>query len=88
MSTPRDLLDQLLPADRRQLYVAGDWVASSTGTRLDVIDPADGTVLTDVADGSLDDARAALDAAVAAQPEWAATAPVSGARSCAAPSSW
>ena len=75
MSTLRDRLLQLLPADRRQLYVGGDWVASSTGARLDVIDPADGSVLTDVADGSLDDARAALDAAVAAQPDWAATAP-------------
>ena len=40
-----------------------------------MIDPADGSVLTDVADGTVDDAKAALDAAVAAQPAWAETAP-------------
>lgn len=40
-----------------------------------MIDPADGSVLTDVADGTVDDAQAALDAAVEAQPEWAATPP-------------
>lgn len=74
MSTATDLLAQL-PADRRQLLVGGQWRPGSGGGRFDVIDPADGTVLTDVADGTLDDARAALDAAVAAQEGWAATAP-------------
>ena len=40
-----------------------------------MFDPADGSVLTDVADASTDDAMAALDAAAGAQAEWAATAP-------------
>ena len=40
-----------------------------------MIDPADGSVLTDVADGSVDDAVDALDAAVAAQADWATTPP-------------
>ncbi|MFC5730361.1 MULTISPECIES: NAD-dependent succinate-semialdehyde dehydrogenase [Nocardioides] len=71
----RDRLSESLPEDRRQLFVGGKWVPAASGGRLDVIDPADGSVLTDVADGTLDDARAALDAAVAAQPDWAATAP-------------
>ncbi|MBM7517816.1 NAD-dependent succinate-semialdehyde dehydrogenase [Nocardioides nitrophenolicus] len=73
--TFRDRLAHLLPESRRQLYVGGDWVPSGSGARIDVLDPADGSVLTDVADGTLDDARAALDAAAGAQESWAATAP-------------
>ncbi|MEZ0577402.1 NAD-dependent succinate-semialdehyde dehydrogenase [Nocardioides sp. MH1] len=64
-----------LPADRRQLFIGGEWRGASGGGRFDVIDPADGSVLTDVADGTVDDAMAALDAAAAAQADWAATAP-------------
>jgi len=71
----RDRLAHLLPESRRQLYVGGTWRPAGAGGRIDVLDPADGSVLTDVADGTLDDARAALDAAVAAQDDWAATAP-------------
>ncbi|MDQ6526238.1 NAD-dependent succinate-semialdehyde dehydrogenase [Nocardioides sp. LHD-245] len=73
--TFRDRLAHLLPESRRQLYVGGEWRPGAGGARIDVLDPADGSVLTDVADGTLDDARAALDAAVAAQQGWAATAP-------------
>ena len=40
-----------------------------------MIDPADGSVLTDVADASIADAVEALDAAVEAQADWAATPP-------------
>ena len=64
-----------LHIDRRQLFIGGEWRPASGGGRFDVIDPADGSVLADVADGTVDDAIAALDAAVAAQPDWAATAP-------------
>ncbi len=64
-----------LPNDRRQLFIGGEWRAASGGGRFDVLDPADGSVLADVADGTVDDARAALDAAVAVQADWAATAP-------------
>ncbi|WP_436701108.1 NAD-dependent succinate-semialdehyde dehydrogenase [Nocardioides sp. BYT-33-1] len=73
--TFRDRLAHLLPESRRQLYVGGAWRPGAEGGRIEVLDPADGSVLTDVADGTLDDARAALDAAVAAQGAWAATAP-------------
>jgi succinate-semialdehyde dehydrogenase/glutarate-semialdehyde dehydrogenase len=62
-------------SDRRQLFIGGKWRPASGDGRFDVIDPADGSVLTDVADGTVDDAMAALDAAVEAQPEWAATPP-------------
>ncbi len=68
-------LDLLTKTGSRGLYIGGQWRESSTGSRFQVHDPADDSVITDVADGSTDDAMAALDAAVAAQADWAATAP-------------
>jgi len=58
----------------KQLYIAGEWRDGAKGT-LSVEDPSTATTLCDVADASVDDARAALDAAVAAGPEFAAMAP-------------
>jgi succinate-semialdehyde dehydrogenase/glutarate-semialdehyde dehydrogenase len=55
------------------LFIGGEW--RSTETTIDVTDPATGAVLVSIADASPDDATAALDAAVAVQDEWAATAP-------------
>ena len=66
---------ELLARVPHQLFVAGEWVDASTGTTLAVEDPATGEVLTEVADASADDARAAMDAAASAQESWAATAP-------------
>lgn len=58
------------------LYIDGQWRGSSTGAVFDVDDPATGEALgVRVADGSADDALAALDAAVQAQARWAATPP-------------
>ena len=54
----------------KQLYVAGEWRDGEKGT-LSVEDPSTGEALTEVADASEADAKAALDAAVAAGPEWA-----------------
>jgi succinate-semialdehyde dehydrogenase/glutarate-semialdehyde dehydrogenase len=65
----------LLGPDQRGLFIGGVWREAEGGERLDVIDPADGSVLTDVADGSVNDAVDALDAAVAAQDAWARTPP-------------
>jgi succinate-semialdehyde dehydrogenase/glutarate-semialdehyde dehydrogenase len=65
----------LLGPGQRGLFIGGSWRDAEGGKRLDVIDPADGSVLTDVADGSVADAVAALDASVEAQAGWAATAP-------------
>ena len=67
-------LDLLTP-EQRGLFIGGVWREAEGGKRLDVLDPADGSVLTEVADGSLADALEALDAAVDAQAAWAATAP-------------
>lgn len=57
------------------LLIGGEWQAASDGGRFDVLDPATGTRLASVADGTPDDGIRALDAAVAVQDEWAATAP-------------
>ncbi len=65
----------LLGPDQRNLLVGGDWREAEQGARLEVFDPADGSVITDVADGTAADAMDALDAAVDAQAEWAATPP-------------
>ena len=65
----------LLTSTPTDLYIDGRWRPSSTGARFDVHDPATGAVLTSVADASVDDGRAALDAAAAAQESWARTAP-------------
>ena len=68
-------LDLLAKTGSRGLFIGGAWRDSSTGSRFEVHDPADESVITDVADGSTDDAMAALDAAVGVQAEWAATPP-------------
>ncbi|WP_370288399.1 NAD-dependent succinate-semialdehyde dehydrogenase [Nocardioides sp.] len=73
--TPQESLDRLLPEHNRQLLIGGSWVPAAGGGRIDVLDPADGEVLGTIADGTTDDAVRALDAAHAAQAEWAATAP-------------
>jgi succinate-semialdehyde dehydrogenase / glutarate-semialdehyde dehydrogenase len=58
-----------------RLYVAGKWTGASGGRTFPVEDPATGETLCEVADASVEDARAALDAAVEAQAGWAATPP-------------
>ncbi|MEF2978709.1 NAD-dependent succinate-semialdehyde dehydrogenase [Subtercola sp. YIM 133946] len=57
------------------LFIGGEWREASTGATFDVIDPATGEVIKRIADASAADGMAALDAAVAAGPGWAATAP-------------
>ncbi len=57
------------------LFIGGEWVDAEDGRTLPVRDPATGEVLIEIADASPGDALRALDAAVAAQQSWAATAP-------------
>ncbi len=59
----------------RQLLIGGEWRDASGGDTLSVEDPATGESLCEIADATPDDAQAAIDAACAAQPEWAATSP-------------
>jgi succinate-semialdehyde dehydrogenase / glutarate-semialdehyde dehydrogenase len=58
----------------KQLYIGGEWRDGAKGT-LTVEDPATGESLCEVADASVDDAKAALDAAVEAGPDWSDTPP-------------
>ena len=71
MSREREVVE----ACPTELYIGGKWVAAEGGKTLAVEDPATGTTLCDVADASPADGKAALDAAVAAQADWAATPP-------------
>jgi len=57
------------------LYIDGEWREAASGERFDVLDPADGSTIESVADASVVDGLDALDAAVAAQADWARTAP-------------
>ena len=69
-------LDKLSNADLlTDLWIGGKAVPATDGGRFDVLDPSTGEVLTTVADGTTEDALAALDAAEAAAASWAATSP-------------
>ena len=57
------------------LFIGGEWRDSADGSTIDVEDPATGKTLTSVASATPADGKAALDAAVAAQHDWARTAP-------------
>ena len=60
-----------LPADLpTQLYIGGQWRDSDSGATFDVVDPASGAVIAQVADATPEDGMAALDAAAAAQASW------------------
>jgi succinate-semialdehyde dehydrogenase/glutarate-semialdehyde dehydrogenase len=66
---------RVLDALPRALLIDGEWRDASGGATLSVEDPSTGESLVDVADGSPEDAKAALAAAADKQAEWAATAP-------------
>ena len=57
------------------LFIDGKWRGSSDGRTVDVEDPSTGEILASVADATVADGAAALDAAVATQGDWAATPP-------------
>ena len=50
-----------------QMYIGGKWVDSESGETFDVVSPASGEVLGTFPKGTADDAKAAVEAAVAAQ---------------------
>src|SRR5436190_4064631 len=65
----------VVDAVRPQLFIGGEWRDAGSGGTLPVEDPSTGETLVEIADATVEDAKAALDAAVAAKDEWAATAP-------------
>ena len=58
--------DNLLANVPTDLWIGGKWKKSSDNSRFDVIDPATERTIASVASASVDDAKAALDAAQAA----------------------
>jgi succinate-semialdehyde dehydrogenase/glutarate-semialdehyde dehydrogenase len=65
----------LITSDPKGLLLGGGWRDADGGATLPVEDPSSGATIARVADASVADGQAALDAAVAAQGEWARTAP-------------
>ncbi len=63
----------VLDGVEKRLYIGGEWRDADGGATLGIEDPSTGETLCEVADATAADATAALDAAVAVQPEWAAT---------------
>ena len=57
------------------LFIGGEWVPAAAGGTLEVRDPSTGAVIRTIADADASDGARALDAAVAAQSDWAATPP-------------
>lgn len=55
------------------LFIGGEWRPAEGGKTLAVSDPATGAVLREIANASVADGQAAMDAAADAFPEWAAT---------------
>ena len=82
------MYDNLLANVPTDLWIGGKWRKASDGARFDVIDPATENKIASVASASVEDAKAAIDAAQGAFEAWAAQASrASAARSCARPSS-
>jgi succinate-semialdehyde dehydrogenase / glutarate-semialdehyde dehydrogenase len=67
----RKVVDVVTP----KLYIGGQWRDAAMGGTFKVEDPSTGEPLREIADAGPEDGRAALDAAVAAQDEWAAHPP-------------
>jgi succinate-semialdehyde dehydrogenase/glutarate-semialdehyde dehydrogenase len=67
-----DNLTANVPTD---LWIGGKWRKASDQGRFDVIDPATENKIASVASATVDDARAAIDAASAALDGWAGKKP-------------
>ena len=69
------LLTDLVARGQTGLSIGGEWRASSDGGTIEVLDPATAEPLATVANGTTDDALAAVDAAASAAPAWSSTSP-------------
>src|SRR3954469_4642850 len=67
--------DNLLANVPADLWIGGQWCKASDGARFDVIDPATENTIASVASASVEDAKAAIDAASDAFAAWAAKKP-------------
>ena len=69
------MYDNLLAKVPTDLWIGGKWRKSSDGGRFDVTDPATENKVASVASATVEDAKAAVDAASAAFEGWAARKP-------------
>src|SRR6201994_2922024 len=69
------MYENLLANVPTDLWIGGKWRKASDGARFDVIDPATENKITSVASATVEDAKAALDAASAAFEGWAGRKP-------------
>ena len=69
------MYENLLANVPTDLWIGGKWRKASDGARFDVIDPATENTVASVASATVEDAKAAVDAASAAFPAWAAKKP-------------
>jgi succinate-semialdehyde dehydrogenase/glutarate-semialdehyde dehydrogenase len=69
------MYENLLADVPTDLWIGGKWRKSSDGARFDVIDPATENKIASVASASVEDAKAAVDAASGAFEGWAARKP-------------
>ncbi|MDO8533723.1 MAG: aldehyde dehydrogenase family protein, partial [Xanthobacteraceae bacterium] len=69
------MYDNLLAKVPTDLWIGGKWRKSSDNQRFDVIDPATEKTIASVASASIEDAKAAVDAASAAFEGWAGKKP-------------
>ncbi len=65
----------IIPNIPTKLYIDGQWRDASDGGLIDVFNPATGELIARVADATLEDGKAALDAAERAFAGWAAMKP-------------
>jgi succinate-semialdehyde dehydrogenase/glutarate-semialdehyde dehydrogenase len=72
MTTAEQSIVETVPT---QLYIGGEWRDATGGATLPVEDPSTGDTIAEVADATVQDAKAALGSAADHQAEWAATAP-------------
>jgi acyl-CoA reductase-like NAD-dependent aldehyde dehydrogenase len=66
---------EIRESTRRQLFIGGEWADAADGATFEDLDPFTGEVVAEVAAGSREDARRAVEAAAAAAPAWADAPP-------------
>lgn len=66
---------ELLAKVPDRLFIGGEWVESTSGRAIEVVDPSTGLVIKTIADASVADGALAVDAAALAQESWGSTAP-------------
>ncbi|AIU86822.1 aldehyde dehydrogenase [Pectobacterium odoriferum] len=57
---------------QKRMYINGEFVENRSGKWIDVVNPATEQVISQIPEGSADDAKRAIEAAEAAQPSWEA----------------